>query len=37
MLIELAAFWSSNMTVQDKVRFMEKTSITDFEVELTEE
>ena len=37
MLIELAAFWSRFMTVQDKVGFMKKTSITDFEVELTDE
>jgi hypothetical protein len=36
MLIELAAFWSSNMTVQARVGFMEKTSITNFEVELAD-
>jgi hypothetical protein len=37
MLIELAAFWSRNMSEKTKVKLMDEVNITDFEVEVPEE
>jgi hypothetical protein len=37
MLIDMAVFWSRNMSEQTKIGLMENFTITDFEVELPEE
>ena len=37
LVIELAAIWSRNMSEQTKFGLIEKTSITDFEVEVPED
>jgi hypothetical protein len=37
MLIDMAVFWSKNMSEQTKVVLMDNFTVTDFEVELPEE